>query len=236
MRIRKKTTSTRKNTKGLWEAPLQRSEHRAETSEKRGFVRSPTSPTSTSEKSLFACRSTQGSVRCSGASHESVHWATSEKRGFGGSPISPTSSVHWATSEKRGFSLVEIMTTVSIIAIITAIAVPNFMRIREEVNMEMVRGHLQTIHDAMNEFLNNNGVFPQSISPTPGQSPEELAITAQLTAIDLKEFDITYDQNGYFIRSCSRVLLRCFGVDPLGVHALQSWDGRGLNLVPHQSI
>jgi prepilin-type N-terminal cleavage/methylation domain-containing protein len=134
---------------------------------------------------------------------------------------------------RRGFTLAEIMITVSIIGIITAVALPNFFRLREEVNMEMVRGNLKVIHEAMNEFLNNNGFFPLDIF-TFGEDDgdERAAIAANLTAIDLKEFDSTYQitDGSFFLRSCSRTLGRCFGTDPLGVHVLSRFDGRGVPL------
>jgi prepilin-type N-terminal cleavage/methylation domain-containing protein len=143
------------------------------------------------------------------------------------------------TLARNGFTLAEIMISVSIIGIITAVALPNFFRIREEVNMEMVRSNLKTIHNAMNELLNQNGLFPDDIFGFAEEDGDaRAAIAANLTAIDLKGFETTYqDLDGeYFMRSCSGALGRCFGVDPLGVHTLERWDGRGLNLVPGSNI
>jgi prepilin-type N-terminal cleavage/methylation domain-containing protein len=133
---------------------------------------------------------------------------------------------------KSGFTLAEIMISVSIIGIITAVALPNFFRIREEVNMEMVRGNLKVIHEAMNELLNETGLFPDDIFGFAEEDGDaRAAIAANLTAIDIAGFDTNFENldGEYFIRSCSRVLGRCFGVDPLGVHTLFAFDGRGAN-------
>ncbi|OGW87341.1 MAG: hypothetical protein A3C35_08675 [Omnitrophica bacterium RIFCSPHIGHO2_02_FULL_46_11] len=128
---------------------------------------------------------------------------------------------------KRGFTLGEMVVTVAIVGSITAIAVPNYMRVRMQVNMEMVKQHLKTIGTHMNDLYNQNRQFPPNINSL-GSSGEEVAITASLFGINRRE----YTTNGYTtgpnlstfqLRTCPQAGRwgiagdRCFVLTPLGI-------------------
>src|SRR3989338_2335449 len=85
---------------------------------------------------------------------------------------------------KLGYTLGEIVMTTAIIGSLAAIAVPNYLRIKMNVNMEMVRQHLKVVGQNLNELYNqsNPHQYPQDIE-TLGNTPEALSITASLNAI-----------------------------------------------------
>jgi prepilin-type N-terminal cleavage/methylation domain-containing protein len=125
---------------------------------------------------------------------------------------------------KKGFTLGEMVTTVAIIGTLSAVAVPNYLRIKMEVNMETVRQELKKIQVHMNDLLNRDRQFPQDINNL-GNSDEEQSITASLTAIDLKEYttdgyQIDANFSNYQIRSCPRrrgAGDKCFTLNPMQI-------------------
>ncbi len=94
-----------------------------------------------------------------------------------------------------GFTLVEIMTAVVIVGIVSSIAIPQFMNARMAANMESVRQHMRIIAQKMNDVLVNRGEFPpESEWPLIGTiDPDEMVVTASLSAID----DLCYTTNDY---------------------------------------
>ncbi|OGW85374.1 MAG: hypothetical protein A3C35_00850 [Omnitrophica bacterium RIFCSPHIGHO2_02_FULL_46_11] len=128
---------------------------------------------------------------------------------------------------KRGFTLGEMVTTVAIIGTLTAVSVPNYMRVRMQVNMEMVKQHLKTIGTHMNDLYNRNKQFPQNINQL-GSSGEEVAITASLFGINRREYTTDGYTTGpnlttFQLRTCPQAGRwgiagdRCFTLTPLGI-------------------
>lgn len=86
----------------------------------------------------------------------------------------------------HGFTLTEIIVVAAIVGVVSIIAVPNYIRVRMETNMEMVRQHMRVIAEKMVEITGKTGQYPD-----PANWPfitsfdlDEQVITAQLSAID----------------------------------------------------
>ena len=153
----------------------------------------------------------------------------------------------------KGFTLGEMVTTVTIIGSLTAIAVPNYLRIRMEVNMEMVRQELRTIQKHMNDLLNRDHRFPQDIN-TLGNTPEEQSITGSLTAIDLKDYTtdgyrVDPNLSNYQLTTCPTKIGisgdKCFTVNTFSISSAAAglaapWDGSSVPMkltgVPYRDV
>lgn len=59
---------------------------------------------------------------------------------------------HQTISRRQGFTLVEIMIVVAIIALLAAIAVPNFMRARKRSQATLVLQELRILQDAIEQY------------------------------------------------------------------------------------
>ena len=137
---------------------------------------------------------------------------------------------------KRGFTLGETVTVVAITGILVSVAVPNYMRMRMNVNMELIKQHLKIIGDEMIQVVGTQGQFPDEATWGSGASDEEIAITANLNGIDTKgytrdEYWTDANRNNYAFRTCPKNGLwgisgdRCFLLDSLGVREIQLWEG-----------
>ena len=129
--------------------------------------------------------------------------------------------------ENKGFTLGEIVVTVAIVGAITAIAVPNYMRIRMNTNVEMVRQHLRKMGQDLNDYNAKNKQFPQSLQGL-GNSSEEASITANLSAIDLlgyttDDYRPASGLGNYEFHTCpkpgefGKAGDKCFILTPLGI-------------------
>ncbi len=67
---------------------------------------------------------------------------------------------------KKGFTLIELLIVVAIIAILAAIAVPNFLEAQTRSRVSRVQNDLRTIAVAMESYYVDNGGYP----PTAGNS------------------------------------------------------------------
>lgn len=131
---------------------------------------------------------------------------------------------------KLGFTLVEILTTVAVIGIVATLAIPNFMRIRMNANMEIVKQYMRGVGEKMTEIMGKTGQFPKQENwPLTGSSdPDEQVVTASLSAIDGKDYTITdyatsANYSNYQFRSCPKEGKwgtagdKCFLCTPSGV-------------------
>jgi prepilin-type N-terminal cleavage/methylation domain-containing protein len=65
------------------------------------------------------------------------------------------------THESRGFTLIELMIVIVVIGILVAIAIPNFIGIRDRARVSSVKSNMHTIQVATEDFASrNDGVYP----------------------------------------------------------------------------
>ena len=69
---------------------------------------------------------------------------------------------------KKGFTLVEIMIVVAIIAILAAVAIPNFVKYRRNAQATSCIANLKQIQTAKEQWMMANGKPPASLSEISG--------------------------------------------------------------------
>lgn len=77
--------------------------------------------------------------------------------------------------KKKGFSLVEIMVVVGIIALLTAMLIPNFLKHRAHANDTAAQAALKAISTAMEAFASANGTYPTDPNSLLGATPPYLS-------------------------------------------------------------
>lgn len=65
--------------------------------------------------------------------------------------------MHSIKKSRGGFTLVEIMIVVAIIALLAAIAVPNFLRARKRTQATIILGDLRNLHHALEQYAMEAG-------------------------------------------------------------------------------
>jgi len=102
--------------------------------------------------------------------------------------------MHVRVSVKGGFTLVEIMIAIAVMGALTAVAVPNYMRIRLEVNQEMVENRMKAIADELLEYFNQNRRFPPgSRMSQDADESDGYSFASHLSSIENKDAEVTYE-------------------------------------------
>lgn len=76
----------------------------------------------------------------------------------------------------KAFSLVEIMIVVAIIALLSAIAIPNAIRARVNSNNTVAQATLKSISTALENYYAINTAYPIDINDLIGDSPPYLSV------------------------------------------------------------
>lgn len=93
---------------------------------------------------------------------------------------------------QAGFTLIELLIVVAIIAILAAIAIPNFLAAQVRAKVSRVKGELRTISIAYESFYVDNNMYPLDSEANPGDYQvrfhEELTTpVAYLTSVSFKD-------------------------------------------------
>ena len=142
---------------------------------------------------------------------------------------------------KRGYAWGEAVITLVVISSLALFAIPQYFRVRRNVNMELVKQHLRVMGQDLNEFYNKNKQFPVNIQAVlNGQSSEELALATSLNAIQDKGYEVRYfvsPEKGTFVERAEpqpgmerMAGNKCFILDPVGVRELPCWSGEGMGI------
>ncbi|MBI1977725.1 MAG: type II secretion system protein [Candidatus Omnitrophica bacterium] len=135
-----------------------------------------------------------------------------------------------------GYTIGEVLITVAIVGTLSAMAVPNFMRMKMNTNMELVKQHLRIIGEEMTQISGKTGKFIAQEAWGNGTTPEELSITANLNGMQNKGYttdQYSTDENraSYQFRTCPQEGMwgisgdKCFLLDPSGIREVQLWEG-----------
>ena len=71
-------------------------------------------------------------------------------------------------NQKKGFTLIELLIVVAIIAILAAIAIPNFLAAQVRSKVARVQSELQTTATALESYHVDNDIYPEYKSPFDG--------------------------------------------------------------------
>lgn len=85
---------------------------------------------------------------------------------------------------KKGFTLIELMIVVAIIAILAAIAVPNFGKMKDKAAVNAAARSIEGLKYALEVYRDdpeNNGLFPDLPSATPTMSPFDPILNIDMT-------------------------------------------------------
>ena len=66
-------------------------------------------------------------------------------------------------SNKTGFTLIELLIVVAIIAILAAIAIPNFLAAQVRAKVSRAKGEMRTLATALESYYIDNNVYPEDL-------------------------------------------------------------------------
>ena len=82
----------------------------------------------------------------------------------------------------KGFTLVEIMIVVAIIAILAAVAIPNFIKYRRNAQAASCISNLKQIQTAKEQWMMANGTPPTTLAQISGSTDKYIKSTPQCPA------------------------------------------------------
>ena len=97
----------------------------------------------------------------------------------------------------KGFSLIELMIVVEIIAIIAAIAFPDYIRTRIQANESAAVGRLKVITQAQTQFFNSNLRYTDQFTELTEANPPYLTPGAWDSNISGYQYSMTLGDNNF---------------------------------------
>ncbi|MBC7882643.1 MAG: prepilin-type N-terminal cleavage/methylation domain-containing protein [Anaerolineae bacterium] len=96
---------------------------------------------------------------------------------------------------RRGFTLLELLTVVTMVGILSSVAIPNFLNSTDRSRYAQASGDMGRMKTALNEFFENNSNFPGDVDN--GQVPAGIANGYLRDWPTSGPFGATYDYDSY---------------------------------------
>jgi prepilin-type N-terminal cleavage/methylation domain-containing protein len=100
--------------------------------------------------------------------------------------------------KKRGFTLIELLIVVAIIAILAAIAVPNFLEAQVRAKVSRVRADLRSIATALESYFIDNNAYPIYTTDTTMSVNASLNLGTNMAGTNYPTFRIIVAANDFF--------------------------------------
>jgi len=120
---------------------------------------------------------------------------------------------------KKGFTLIEIVTVIAILVILTGLAIPSILRSRNDANEGAAMANLKILSDACQLYRMNLNIYPQNLAAmaSPVSSPPYID---QVLAGGRKQgyvFIYNRTNNGFTLNANPEALGRYYYIDETGV-------------------
>lgn len=111
----------------------------------------------------------------------------------------PTTSQSPSTGRKsrrheRGFTLLELIVVVSVVGILAAIAMPNFLRTPPRAKEAVLKTNLHTLRTVIDQYNADNGTYPPSMDALVEEGYLRSVPIDPIT--ESQEWGLVYDQEG----------------------------------------
>ena len=133
-----------------------------------------------------------------------------------------------ANESDKGFTLIELLVVVIIIGILSAIAIPTFLKQREKGWDKAVKSDLRNNALKMEEYLDDFGAYPTT-APTTGDYAFKTSDNVSSVAVNTQTADTT--ASGFCIEATSSKITNTTGAAPtiVKVQHLRSTNGKPSN-------
>jgi len=98
---------------------------------------------------------------------------------------------------KSAFTLIELLIVVAIIAILAAIAVPNFLEAQVRSKVSRAQSDMRTLVTALESYVIDNNTYPDAgAPPSPGAPPIKIGLDFSRASLEMLSTPISYITSG----------------------------------------